>query len=258
MRLTVLVPAFNESASIADVLKRIPKNVPGFSTIDTVVVDDGSTDGTGNRARAAGASVLRHPERLGLAAAFRTGLSEALARGVEYIATVDADGQYRPEELLVLADCAMRTKADLVVGNRQVMSRTHMPIGNRLGNVLGSFMLRFLGAVDIADASSGFRLFTSRLGRALQIRSSHTYTHEMLIQAGAYGFSVSEVPVSFLPRKHGQSKLVRTLRHHILRSCGTILRSLFLYAPLKKFLILSLLSLVIATLLGIIAALRTP
>jgi glycosyltransferase involved in cell wall biosynthesis len=250
VRLTVIIPAFNECESIGEVLARLPKNLPDGINVEPVVVDDGSTDGTGARATAAGAQVVKHPERRGLAAAFRTGLGAALLNRADLIATLDADGQYRPEELSLLFAALRKTGADLVVGDRQVSNCPHMPPGNRIGNVVGSAMLRLLAGITVNDASSGFRLFTARLARVLQITSRHTYTHEMLIQTKAYGFRVTQVPVTFLPRRYGRSKLVRTLRHHIMRSCGTILRALFLFRPLRKFLLLALGSLVLAAVCG--------
>ena len=246
MRLTVLIPAHNEEASLKDVIRRVPRRFSGIDAVTVVVVDDGSTDHTAQIARAAGAVLLTHGRRLGLAAAFRTGLSYALAEGADLIATLDADGQYRPEELSLLLESLRRAHADLVVGDRQISSLTHMPLSHRIGNVLGSFMLRVLGTTGIRDASSGFRMFTRSFGLLLRITSEHTYTHEMLIQASAVSARTAEVPVTFLPRAHGRSKLVRTLRHHILRSCGTILRALFLYRPLRKFLPLAALCVLIA------------
>ncbi len=256
MRLTVLIPAHNEEASLQDVIHRVPRRLPGIGAVTVAVVDDGSTDRTADVARASGAVLLKHGRRLGLAAAFRTGLSHALAEGADLIATLDADGQYRPEELALLSETLQRTHADLVVGDRQIRNLTHMPLSHRIGNTLGSFMLRILGTTGIRDASSGFRMFTRSFGLLLRITSEHTYTHEMLIQASAVSARTAEVPVTFLARKHGRSKLVRTLRHHILRSCGTILRAIFLYRPLRKFLPLAALCALIA--LGLlIPALRS-
>lgn len=239
MRLAVIIPAYNEEKSVGRVLVDIPRTLPGITDIHRIVIDDGSSDLTAAKARAAGAQVLTHPTRLGLAAAFRTGLKTALASGADVIATLDADGQYKAEEISLLWKEMRRTHADLVVGNRRVLTQKHMPAGNRIGNILGSLMLRVMGVTHIRDASSGFRMFSAELGKSLRIMSRHTYTHEMLIQADAYGFTTAEIPVTFLPRAYGKSKLVRTLRHHILRSCGTIVRSTFLYRPLRKFLLLS-------------------
>ncbi len=239
MRLIVIIPAHNEEKSVGRVLADIPTTLPGLSDIRSIVIDDGSTDQTVAKARASGATVMSHSSRLGLAAAFRTGLKAALASGADVIVTLDADGQYKAGEISLLWKEMRRTHADLVVGNRCVFAQKHMPAGNRIGNILGSLMLRVMGVTHIRDASSGFRMFSAELGKSLRIMSRHTYTHEMLIQADAYGFRAAEIPVTFLPRAHGKSKLVRTLRHHILRSCGTIVRSTFLYRPLRKFLLLS-------------------
>lgn len=249
MRLIILLPAFNEQESIGDVIRRIPTTLPTIEIISTVVIDDGSTDDTAEKAEEAGALVLRHLEREGLASAFRTGLSHALRTGEDFIATIDADGQYRPEELSLLLLALQSQSAELVVGDRQVWTLTHMSLAHRIGNVVGSWMLRVLGTTGIRDASSGFRMFTRSFALKLRISSEHTYTHEMLIQASAAGSRTAEVPVTFLSRAHGRSKLVRSLHHHIFRSCGTILRSLFLYRPLRKFLFLATGCFVIALLL---------
>lgn len=234
MRLTVIIPAHNEEKSIAQVIADIPTTLGGITEVHSIVVDDGSTDDTVRMAKACGAAVISHPTRLGLAAAFRTGLNAALERGADVIVTLDADGQYRAGEIAILWKEMQRSGADLVVGNRCVASCTHMPIGNRIGNIIGSAMLWTMRLTPIHDASSGFRIFSSRLGASLKIMSRHTYTHEMLIQAKAHRCRTSEIPVTFLPREHGKSKLVRTLRHHILRSCGTIVRCTFLYRALRR------------------------
>lgn len=238
MKLTVLLPAYNEEASIRDVLSRIPPAIQGIDSISVVVIDDGSTERTADIGRESGAHVISTPH-LGLAAAFRTGLAYALKEHADLIATLDADGQYAPEELPLLLSALRRENAALVVGDRQVWRLSHMTLGHRLGNVIGSAMLRLLGTTGVSDASSGFRMFTRAFGQKLRITSEHTYTHEMLIQASAARVRTVEVPVTFAPRLHGRSKLVRSLHHHIFRSFGTILRSLFLYHPLRKFLLLA-------------------
>ncbi len=239
MRLAVIVPAYNEQESVADVLRDIPSALPGIREVRVFVVDDGSDDATAERARSAGATVLSHPSRRGLAAAFRTGVRAALQCESDLLATVDADGQYRARQIGDLLERMRQTGADIVVGDRQVERCTHMPMGNRVGNLVGSWMLRRLASVTVNDASSGLRLFSARSARKLRITGDHTYTHEMLIQASAAGMKAVDAPVDFLPRSHGQSKLVRTLRHHIARSCGTILRALFVHRPLRNFLTLA-------------------
>ena len=253
MLLTVIIPAFNERESIGGVLALLPSCFPDDVHVSALVIDDGSTDGTADEARSFGAKVITHARRLGLAAAFRTGLQASLQEHADLIATLDADGQYRPQELVYLLKCLRETGADLVVGDRRIRSLTHMPLGNRIGNIVGSAMLRFVAGVPVQDASSGFRLFTERCARSLRIMSQHTYTHEMLIQATALGMKIVDVPVTFLPRLHGRSKLVRTLRQHIARSCGTILKALFSYRPLRKFLSLAGLSLLAAVALLLLA-----
>ena len=174
MRLCVLVPASNEQESIADVLVSIPKHLGSDVEVETIVIDDGSTDDTAAIARNSGATVVSHEKRSGLAEAFRTGLKVALARSADLIATLDADGQYKGEELALPLQRMRETDADLVVGDRQVRTLRHMPMKHRIGNIVGSAMLRFLRCTNVADASSGFRLFTVRFGRTLAIDRKST------------------------------------------------------------------------------------
>ncbi len=92
MKLAVLIPAFNEEDSLASVIRSIPQAISGISSIDVVVIDDGSTDGTAEIARQAGARVVRHAHNQGVGAAFQSGLRKALELGVDVIVNIDADG----------------------------------------------------------------------------------------------------------------------------------------------------------------------
>src|SRR5688572_3162988 len=98
-RLMVLMPALNEAKTIASVIERIPREIPGVSSVEVVVVDDGSTDETAPLSRAAGATVLSHGRNLGLGAALQTGLSYALRRKVDIAVNIDSDGQFDPQDI---------------------------------------------------------------------------------------------------------------------------------------------------------------
>ena len=96
MKLAVLIPAFNEEDSLASVIRSIPQAISAINSIDVVVIDDGSTDGTAEIARQAGAHVVRHALNQGVGSAFQSGLRKALELGVDVTVNIDADGQFSP------------------------------------------------------------------------------------------------------------------------------------------------------------------
>ena len=104
MKLVVVIPAFNEEKTIAQVISGIPSTIPGVAKTQVVVVDDGSQDRTSELAEQAGATVVRHPENRGVGAAFVTGIKSALAAGADCIVNIDADGQFNPGDISKLID----------------------------------------------------------------------------------------------------------------------------------------------------------
>ena len=118
MRLVIQIPCLNEAETLPATLAALPRVLPGFDEVIWLVVDDGSTDETSRVAEAAGAVVVRHRGRRGLARAFATGLDEALRLGADVIVNTDGDNQYRGEDLAALVAPVLSGEADLVVGDR--------------------------------------------------------------------------------------------------------------------------------------------
>lgn len=233
------MPAYNEALSIEAVISRIPKkeNLEGIDKVTVLVVDDGSDDNTGRVAGLAGADeIIRHPWRRGLAKAFCSARQKALELGAGIMVILDADGQYDGCEINDLIKPLIQKKADIVIGDRQVKKRKFMPFGNRWGNIIGSFVIRLLLRIPVRDASCGFRALSSKALEAIDIFSTHTYTHEMLIHARAKDMRIVNIPVNFKPRIAGSSKLIRSLPDHLSRCVSTILRCILTVNPLKNFL----------------------
>ncbi|MEK9179557.1 MAG: glycosyltransferase family 2 protein, partial [Patescibacteria group bacterium] len=168
MKLIVIIPSFNEEKSLPSVIKSIPKRISGISKIEVLVLDDGSTDHTVQVAKKAGATfVVSHSKRLGLATSFKDAVVAALSRGADIIVNTDADNQYDQREIVKLVHPILMGKADLVIGDRQVTTLSHMQWQKKYGNRLGSFIIRWLTGTAVKDASSGFRAFTASCARSL-------------------------------------------------------------------------------------------
>lgn len=235
MKLIVMIPAYNEEATIGRVVREIPRSLDGISEVEVLVCDDGSTDRTVAEAIAAGADhIVRLRRNFGLTTAFSTALQASLALRADIIVNTDADSQYDPRDIERLIAPILRGEADMVSGNRQVDSLDHMPPAKKYGNRAGSWMLRVIAGSPVQDASSGFRAFSRECALRLNPSIGHTYTHQTLIQAAHSGMIVAEVPVAFRQsaREGGASRLIGGVGSHILKSLATIVRSLTTYRPL--------------------------
>lgn len=186
-----LIPAFDEGRTIAEVVHQIAPFVAAV-----IVVDDGSRDGTGELARAAGAVVERHATNQGKGAAVRSGLRQALAGSYSHVLLLDGDMQHLPGEAGRLLDVARCSGADLVVGERS-FDRRAMPASRYFANRVGSAALSGLIGLEIRDTQSGFRVWRTDLLRRMTLRATgYEVETEMLVKAGRLGARVVGVPVS--------------------------------------------------------------
>src|SRR5690242_19787766 len=195
----VIIPALNEAGKIGRVLDKLPKD----GRFEAIVVDDGSTDGTGDEARAHGAAVvIRHDQRGGVGAAIRDGWKEALRRERPYLALLSGDDQHEPAELVSALDALERAGADYAQGSRwRRGGRVEGPIGHRsLGTRLYSVVFSVLVLRRITDATNGFRIFRSEVLRDPKIDldqewlTSYDLEPYVLYKAIRRGYKVIEVP----------------------------------------------------------------
>jgi len=232
MYLIVTIPAFNEQATLAQVIQTVPKTIKGIKKIDILVWSDGSTDKTTSIAKKAGAKyVFSNKKNLGLARTFQLATTKALQLGADIVVNTDADNQYDQTQIPLLLEPILQGKADVVTGNRQIENLTHMSQAKKYGNLWGSRVIRFLTGLTVADASSGFRAYTAQSLEKLHVHSKHTYTHETLIQIAFSDLALVEVPITFRRRQatSGHSRLIQGVLDHILKSGTTILRTVVLY-----------------------------
>ena len=236
MKLIITIPAYNEEETIAKVIKEIPRSIEGINEVKVLVINDGSTDRTVEIAEEAGADyVISNPGNQGLALSFRKGLENALKLGADIIVNTDADFQYNQTEIPKLIRPILENKAEMVIGNRQVETLSHMNWANKYGNIFGSWVLRKMLKNNVIDASSGFRAFSKECALRLNILSGHTYTHETIIQCVMKKMRIVEVPIEFRKREAGTSKLIQSIPAHIKKSAATIIRIYLTYEPFKTF-----------------------
>jgi glycosyltransferase involved in cell wall biosynthesis len=206
MNVCALIPAFNEAATIAEVVTGVRPHVQAV-----VVVDDGSADDTAARAQAAGARVVRQPENRGKGHAVRSGLAQILAQpqSCSHILLMDGDGQHRPEDVPKLLEAARATDADLVVGAR-VFDKSQMPRSRYYSNTIGSRALSWFIGSPIDDSQSGFRLIRSDALRGLTLTATgYEIETEMLIKLARNGIRMTSVPVTL---SYGAKSKLRPIR----------------------------------------------
>jgi len=236
MKLVIQIPAWNEEEHLPRALAALPSHVDGFDRVEVQVVDDGSVDRTAEVAREHGAEVVSLATHRGLAVAFSTGLKAALARGADVIVNTDADSQYEADDIPSLVAPILRGEAEMVVGDRRVQTLGHFSPTKRLLQRLGSAAVRRLSRTPVADATSGFRAVSREAALKLHVFTRFTYTVETLLQAGEAGLRVVSVPIRVRTDVRRPSRLFRSNLGYILRSLESIARIVILYNPLRIFL----------------------
>lgn len=201
----IIVPAFNEKARVANVLRSLRAIKPDA---DVLVVDDGSTDRTSEVALAEGAFAARHPFNLGCGAALQTGYKFAVQHGYDFIVQIDADGQHDPSSLAAILEPVEQGRLDVVIGSRFLWEGGYQsPFERRLGSwVLGRFV-SFIARRSITDPTSGYRAMNRKaFSRCAQDSFPHDYPDaDVLITLHRSGVSIGEVPALMHPRSGGQS-----------------------------------------------------
>lgn len=234
LTLVVQIPCHNEAESLPRVLADLPQTLPGVARIVPLVIDDGSTDGTGDVARAHGAQVLRLPIKGGLARAFIAGLDRAVSLGADIIVNTDGDGQYRGEDIARLVEPIVAGRAELVIGVRPIGDvKEFSPIKKALQR-FGSWVTRLASGTTVEDAPSGFRAMSRTAAMRLHVFNRYTYTVETIIQAGQKGLALETIPIQVNPAVR-PSRLARSTGHYVWRQMLTIVRIFMTYRPFAFF-----------------------
>jgi glycosyltransferase involved in cell wall biosynthesis len=242
MKLIIQIPCLNEAEALPVTLADLPRHVPGFDSVEWLVIDDGSTDGTSAVARAHGVDhVVRHAVNRGLARAFMTGLEAALAEGADVIVNTDADNQYRAACIPALVAPILAGRAQMVIGARPIVDNPSFSPLKKLLQRLGSWAVRKASGTAVPDAPSGFRAYHREAALQLYVLDAYTYTLETIIQAGRKGIPLESVPVE-VNGDLRPSRLMTSTADYIRRSIFTIVRIFVVYKPLRFFTFLAALT----------------
>jgi glycosyltransferase involved in cell wall biosynthesis len=246
MKLIIQIPCLDEEETLPLTLRDLPRELPGFDAVEWLVIDDGSTDRTVDVARANGVDhIVRLTSNKGLANGFQAGLDACLKLGADVIVNTDADNQYYGGDIAKLVAPIVAGEADMVVGDRQVMTIEHFSPLKKSLQRFGSWVVRQASDTTVPDTTSGFRAYNREAALALQVVSKFTYTLETIIQAGKMTVAVDHVPIR-TNEKTRESRLFPSMWSYVRRNGISIFRIYSMYEPLKVFMTAAALLLLVA------------
>src|SRR3954463_15675495 len=237
MKLIIQIPCLDEEETLPVTLRDLPREVPGFDTVEWLIIDDGSTDRTVAVAVEHGVDhVVRLTNNRGLASGFQAGLDASLKLGADVVVNTDADNQYYGGDIPMLVEPIVRGDADMVVGDREVMTIEHFSPLKKALQRLGSWGVRRASQTTVPDTTSGFRAYNREAALAMQVVSNYTYTLETIIQAGKMLIAVDHVPVRTNAQTR-ESRLSPSWGPSPRRNGVSIFRVYSMYEPLRVFML---------------------
>lgn len=236
MHLLVGIPAFNEAATIRDVIAAIPQRIDGIDEITVVVVDDGSSDDTGKLALQSGAEVVRHAQNSGVGVAFQTMVRHALSVQADILCTLDGDGQFNPADIAKLIAPILGGTALVCTASRFADAALvpTMPWVKKWGNRRVAGLVNRLTGHRYADVSCGFRAYAREALLRLTVYHSFTYTHETFLDLAAKRIPIVEIPLTIRgTREHGKSKIASSVVRYGIQTAKIMLYTYRDQRPLR-------------------------
>lgn len=243
MKLVILSSCHNEEKTIGEVLDRIPRKISGISSIEKVVIDDGSTDNTVEVAKKHGATVLQNGRRKRVSYSFQKAIKYALECGADVAVNIDGDNQFDASEIPLLVDPIVKGEADFTAADRftdpetgKVRNIENMPKSKRIGNVLGAWVVSKLSGQEFKDVTCGFRAYNRDALLHININNKYTYTQETFQVLAEKGLNIKNIPVTVKYFKDRKSRVVeKGIFSYVLNSAWNILKAFRDNSPLKFF-----------------------
>ena len=225
-KIIVQIPAYNEEATIARVIKDIPRKINSHK-VEVLVIDDGSSDKTSQVSKSAGAEHgIRNHRNLGLGVAFRKGIEYALKLGADIIVNIDADGQFNPKDIEHLIKPILENEADMVTTTRFLNKKPkNMPYIKKWGNRRFTNLVSRITGQKFTDTQCGFRAYSREAALKLNLFGKFTYTQEAFIDLVEKGVQIKEVPLEVVYHKERKSNISGKLSRYGFKSLGIIARA---------------------------------
>ncbi len=247
VRLAVVSICKNEEKTIGELFRRVPKKIAGVDEIDFILMNDGSTDKTGEVAKKVGAKVYGNTPSKGLALRFREVVDIVLAGGYDVMVNIDGDLQFSPEDIPLFVEPIVRNQADFVAADRFTDPSTgkkrrpkNMPAAKYYGNQMGAWVVSKISRQKFVDVTCGFRGYNQDALYALNLNNTHTYTQESFQILANRHMRILSIPVVVKYFKERKSRVVTSVPKYIIASMGTIVRAFRDFAPMRFFFSLGL------------------
>ena len=237
MKLIINIPAYNEAKVIGDTIKHMPRIFDGIDEVLIQVIDDGSTDGTAQVSRDAGADiVVSHSTNRRLGVAFNTAVESALQNGADIMINIDADGQFDSNEIPSLLKPVLTGKADMTVGDRfKKGSADGIPMAKNILNKFAAKLVSIFLNTQIDDLTCGFRAHNRETLLRLNKVSGFTYTQETIIDAIGKNLKITWVPVTVRYFEGRKSRIVKSIWKFVNNSAKIIIKAVRDIRPMKFF-----------------------
>ncbi|MCX6800766.1 MAG: glycosyltransferase family 2 protein [Candidatus Diapherotrites archaeon] len=236
--LVVMVPCYNEEKTIGTLIKLVPKRIQGVGKIKILIINDGSSDGTVEEAKKAGATkVHSHYPNRGLGITFREGIWEALKMGADVVVNIDADLQFNPKDIPALIKPIQEGKAEVATCTRfgKEEFAPKMPFMKKIGNSFFTKTVSIILKQKFTDTQCGFRAYTKEACLRMNLFGKFTYTQEVFLDLVNKGMKIVEVPLKVKGERDGKSRIVKSWYSYGIRSMLIIVRSIRDNYPLKFF-----------------------
>jgi glycosyltransferase involved in cell wall biosynthesis len=253
LKLIVTIPALNEEKTIGKVVGDIPRDIPGISWTEVIVLNDGSTDRTAELAAEAGATVITLRGRRGLGPVFRTGMMHAIRGGADIIVNVDGDGQFDSRDVAKLIRPIIKNEADFVTCSRfgDPNYQPHMSPEKYWGNKVVTWMINRLCGLNLTDVSCGFRAYNREAAYRLAQFGRWTYVEECVVDLSSKGMRIMEMPLRVRgEREFGKSRVAASVIRYGTNLVQIVFRAARDIRPFQIFGLLSALMVLPALALG--------